>query len=84
MINKIKAGIVAVGASVAVSMLPLVAGAQSAFGTSTTVATSNTFFSEISLIIGGVIVGILSLLAALTGLGWAVRKYRHCVAGRKF
>jgi len=42
------------------------------------------FTGEVALIIGGTIAGILSLLAGLTGLGWAVRKYRHYVAGRKF
>lgn len=80
-IIKIATGVVV---STTAVMLPMVVGAQTAFGTSTAVATSLTFFSEIALLIGGVIAGILSLMAGLTGLGWAVRKYRHYVAGRKF
>jgi len=77
-----KIGVVA--GSVAVAVLPYVVSADTAFGTSTAGSIATTFFGEIALIIGGTVVGILSLLGALTGLGWAVRKYRHYVAGRKF
>jgi putative Mn2+ efflux pump MntP len=54
------------------------------FGTSTVSAVFSGLVGDIATIIGASIVVILGLYAALTGLGWAVRKFRHYVSGRKF
>jgi len=76
---------VSLGASVVgMSMLPVLAHAQTAFGTSTAPTEVTNFIAAIAVIIGAVVGAILALLGALTGLGWGVRKFRHYVAGRKF
>lgn len=62
----------------------MVSTAHAQFSTTTAVATQATFVSDIAYVIGATIAGILGLLASLTGLGWAVRKFRHYVSGRKF
>lgn len=61
-----------------------VAAAQTAFGTSTTPAVYNQFQTDVALIIGTVVGGLLALMGALIGLGWATRKFKHYISGRKF
>lgn len=68
----------AIGAAV----LPILAHAQ--MSTSTVVTSVNSNITDVATILGGVIASILALLAALTGLGWGVRKFRQHVSGRKF
>jgi len=54
------------------------------FGTSTAVTSILQLNTDVGTIIGGVIVAILTLLAALLGLGWGVRKFKQKISGRKF
>lgn len=78
---------IAGGASVTTALYLLavgVANADTAFGTSTAPTIYNQFQSEVALIIGTVVGGLLSLMGALIGLGWAQRKFKHYVSGRKF
>lgn len=76
---------IASGASVLATLLVAnIANAQSAFGTSTASSIYLVFQLEVALIIGTVVGGILSLMGALIGLGWATRKFKHYVSGRKF
>jgi len=70
--------------AVGVSALPFLAFADTAFGTSTAVTTVTTLIGDVALIIGGVIATLLSLYAALVGLGWGTRKFKQYVSGRKF
>jgi len=78
--SKLSVGVVALGA-----MLGSVAVASAdAFGTSTAITSVTTLQNDVAVIIGGVVVGILSLLAALMGLGWGVKKFRHYITGKKF
>jgi len=65
-------------------VLAEVANAQSAFGTSTASTVYNQFQTDVALIIGTVIGGLLALMGALIGLGWATRKFKHYISGRKF
>jgi len=60
-----------------------VAGAQ-VFSTSTAPTVYNQFQSDVALIIGTVVGGLLGLMGALIGLGWATRKFKHYISGRKF
>jgi len=79
---------IASGASVTTAglylMLANIASAQSAFGTSTASTIYNQFQTDVALIIGTVIGGLLALMGALIGLGWAQRKFKHYISGRKF
>jgi len=64
--------------------LATVANAQSAFSTSTAPSVYNQFQTDVALIIGTVVGGLLALMGALIGLGWATRKFKHYISGRKF
>jgi len=76
------------GASVLAGLSTLaiasMASAQTAFGTSTAPTVYNAFQSDVALIIGTVVGGLLALMGALIGLGWATRKFKHYISGRKF
>jgi len=78
------AGVVAVASSALMASAAHAAYDSTAFSTTTAVTNSNQFFTDINLVIGGTIVGILTLMAALLGLGWAVRRFKKYVSGRKF
>jgi len=54
------------------------------FSTSTAVTSALGLTTDVGTIIGGTVGAILGLLAALLGLGWAVRKFKQKVSGRKF
>ncbi len=54
------------------------------FGTSTAPTLVNGLIGDVAVIIGAVVASILGLLAALLGLGWGVKKFRHYITGRKF
>jgi len=54
------------------------------FSTTTAVTTGLALVTDVGTIIGGTIAAIMGLLAALLGLGWAVRKFKQKVSGRKF
>jgi len=71
-------------AGVASLLMPLMASAQTAFGTSTASTIYTQFQTDVALIVGTVIGGLLALMGALIGLGWATRKFKHYVSGRKF
>lgn len=75
---------IASGASVLGFLLPVLTSAQTAFGTSTASTIYNQFQTDVALIVGTVIGGLLALMGALIGLGWATRKFRHYISGRKF
>lgn len=66
------------------SILGVAQAYASEFSTSTAITSATTLVSDVSTIIGGTVGVILSLLAALLGLGWAVRKFRSKIAGKKF
>lgn len=72
----------AIALALGVIVLPSLTHAQ--FSTSTAVSTVTGFQGDISYVIGAVITGILSLVAALVGLGWGIRKFLKWVGGRKF
>jgi len=72
------------GASLAAFGLTVGVSSADAFSTSTAPTVVNNMIADVALIIGGVVAVILGLYAALTGLGWGVRKFRHYVSGRKF
>jgi hypothetical protein len=55
-----------------------------AFSTTTAVTLANSLTSDVATIIGGAIGAILGLMAGLLGLGWAVRKFKSKVSGKKF
>lgn len=80
--NKLKA-FGALALALAIIVLPSVSSAD-AFGTSTVSAIILQFITDVAVIIGTVIAVILSLVAAMHGLGWGVRKFRHYVSGKKF
>jgi len=61
-----------------------VAFADTAFGTSTAPGVITGVITDVAVIIGAVVVTILSLYAALVGLGWGIRKFRRYVSGNKF
>lgn len=63
-------------------VLPSLTNAQ--FSTSTAVTTVTDFIGSLSVVIAGIVGGILALLAALVGLGWGIRKFLKWVGGRKF
>lgn len=64
-------------------LVPMIAhGAE--FGTSTASTVYTQFQSDVAIIIGAVVGGLLALMGALIGLGWATRKFKHYVSGRKF
>lgn len=63
-------------------VLPSLTHAQ--FSTSTAVTTVTDFIGSLSVVIAGIVGGILALLAALVGLGWGIRKFLKWVGGRKF
>lgn len=69
--------------TVGASFLPMLAFAD-AFSTSTAPTVVGSLISDVALVIGGVVGTILGLYAALVGLGWGVRKFKHYVSGRKF
>lgn len=75
-------------ASVVGSIVGVMATAYSAladtFGTSTAPTLVNGLITDVAVIIGAVIASILGLLAALMGLGWGVKKFRHYITGKKF
>jgi len=75
---------IASGASVLSLLLPMLALADSAFGTSTAPSVYLQLQTDVALIIGTVVGGLLALMGALIGLGWATRKFKHYVSGRKF
>jgi len=76
---------IASGASVlALLAMASTAMADTAFSTSTASSVYTQFQSDVALIIGTVIGGLLALMGALIGLGWATRKFKHYVSGRKF
>ena len=54
------------------------------FSTSTAVTLANGLTADVATIIGGTISAILALMAGLMGLGWAVRKFKSKVSGKKF
>ena len=78
-----KQKILGVVAAVGAVMLPAVSLADT-FGTSSAPTIVTSFITDVAGILGAVIASILGLLAALLGLGWGIRKFRHYVAGRKF
>jgi len=55
-----------------------------AFSTSTAITLANALTADVALIIGGTVGTILTLMAGLMGLGWAVRKFKSKVSGKKF
>lgn len=55
-----------------------------AFGTSTAAEQVNDLIDAVSLVIGAVIGGIVTLLAGLYGLGWGKRKVQKHITGQKF
>lgn len=69
---------------VMLSVLGVSQAYASEFSTSTAITSATTLVSDVSTIIGGTVGVILSLLAALLGLGWAVRKFRSKISGKKF
>jgi len=83
MTNKFKMGVASLVAGVSAVLLPLVASADT-FGTSTVASVQNTMVGDVAVIIGATVGVILGLYSALTGLGWARRKFSHYVSGRKF
>ena len=54
------------------------------FSTTTAVTLANGLTADVATIIGGTISAILALMAGLMGLGWAVRKFKSKVSGKKF
>lgn len=64
-------------------LMPFLAFAD-AISTSTAPTVILNFTVDAATIIGTVIGSILGLYAALLGLGWGVRKFRHYISGRKF
>jgi len=54
------------------------------FSTSTALAQVASTGADISLVLTAVVASVLGGWAALTGVGFLVRKARHYVAGRKF
>jgi len=84
-VDKIKKiAITASGVLVGASVLALTASADTGFGTTTAVTATNGLILDVSLIIAGVVTGILGLLAALMGLGWGVKSFRKYITGKKF
>jgi len=81
MMKKI-ASLGAVALAYALLVLPAISHAQ--FSTSTAVTTVTDFIGSLSVVIAGIVGGILALLAALVGLGWGIRKFLKWVGGRKF
>jgi len=67
---------------VASALAPMLAFAD--YSTTTAVANILTVITDTGAVIGGVIVAILGLYTALTGLGWGLKKFRKYVSGRKF
>lgn len=72
----------AIALALGVIVLPSLTHAQ--FSTSTAVTTVTDFIGSLSVVIAGIVGGILALLAALVGLGWGIRKFLKWVGGRKF
>jgi len=72
----------AVALAFGVIVAPSLTHAQ--FSTSTAVTTVTDFIGDLSVVIAGIVGGILALLAALVGLGWGIRKFLKWVGGRKF
>jgi len=75
--------IIGVVSGVGAAMLPFLAFADT-FGTSTAATEVNTLITNVAVILGSVVGVILGLLAALMGLGWGVKKFRHYITGKKF
>lgn len=72
------------GVAMALAFVTIPQLTHAQFSTSTAVSTVTGFQGDLSFVIGAVIAGILSLLAALVGLGWGIRKFLKWVGGRKF
>lgn len=54
------------------------------FSTSTAVTSVTGLITDVGTVIGGVVLAILGLLAALIGLRWGVSRFMRWVGGRKF
>lgn len=72
------------GIAMAFAFVAIPALTHAQFSTSTAVSSVTGFQGDIAYVVGAVIAGILSLLAALVGLGWGIRKFLKWVGGRKF
>lgn len=72
------------GIAMALAFVTLPALTHAQFSTSTAVTTVTDFIGSLSVVIAGIVGGILALLAALVGLGWGIRKFLKWVGGRKF
>jgi len=81
MIKNIATRVAIVGMTFGLATLAL---ADTAFSTSSAPTLVLGMIGDVALIIGIVIGAILGLLAALLGLGWGVKKFRHYITGKKF